>query len=219
MAGYSFDHLDPERASLLGSICRGVFACPQFPDVPPGERVWDWTHANALDYSPRDDSLPWFSHAHDTNWLPGNRLVMFDNGNVRCVLEGDCMSRGQVYEIDEEAMVVRHLLNVDLGTYAFAVGSSQQMRNGNYAFGLGIVPNPSGSGGFTSQSSEFSSDGEPSFALAPNVPSYRLYRVRDLYSPPPSTAAESPVSAPEQVPADDAPEKHWPRRHGRWIRH
>lgn len=51
----AFDHLDTSRGPTLNDTCVGFppFVCP----VPGYPQVVDWTHANAIVYSPRDGNL------------------------------------------------------------------------------------------------------------------------------------------------------------------
>jgi hypothetical protein len=118
---------------------------------------------------------------------------------------------------------VRLPVNFELGRFVFAVGSAQWMRNGGYAFGLGLVVPPSNPSVLWSHSAEYTPDGDRTFVLGPHAPSYRTYRLRDLYSPPRSVLEEVQFVAPEPVPAREeaeiipanhrrAPLWHWNRR-------
>lgn len=233
----AFEHLDVTRGAVLGEQCTGPPACPPLPEGV--ELAHDWTHANAIDYSPRDGSLilsvrhldevvkidyadgegdgdviwrlgregdftleatgpfPWFSHPHDPSWLSDGRLVIFDNGNTRCAELQDCESRGQVYRIDEERMTAELLVDTRLGAYAFAVGSAQGLAELGYAFGAGIVPLPGGVVG--SRAVDVDGAGEPTFQLTLEAPSYRFFRLRDLYSRPPWPGAAPDLPAPERL--------------------
>lgn len=84
------------------------------------------------------DSYPWFSHQHDAQFDAPSILTLFDNGNLRVNQYGG-NSRGQVLFIDETARTVTPLVNADLGSYSFALGSAQRLANGNYAFDSGSV--------------------------------------------------------------------------------
>jgi hypothetical protein len=51
----AFDHLDVARAPTLGDLCLGAQAgCL---GTPPGVLADDWTHSNAIEYSPQDGNL------------------------------------------------------------------------------------------------------------------------------------------------------------------
>src|SRR5437588_705805 len=69
------------------------------------------------------DPAPWFSHQHDPQFEFTDRTLMtlFDNGNVRFASDPNAQSRGQVLQVDEQNRVANLILNVDLGTYSFAL--------------------------------------------------------------------------------------------------
>ena len=146
-----------------------------------GEILWrlgpegDFTLTNA-----GDDPFPWQSHQHDARYISNNRIVLYDNGNLRCVdAEEDCYSRGQVYELDEENMEATLILNAELGNYAQRFGSAQILRNGNYNFGsgtiLGVVP--------SGLATEVTPAGEISSEMYVSDSIYRAYRQKSLYIP------------------------------------
>jgi hypothetical protein len=141
----------------------------------PGGLIWklgargDFTLVDAA-----GDPLPWFSHQHDAT-VDGDRILLYDNGNVRRVFFPGAQSRGQVWRIDEAKRTVALEYNVTLPVYAEAFGSAQKLSNGNYAFGSGFLPDG------TSQSTEVTpSDGVSSNLRARGM-SYRSYRTRSLY--------------------------------------
>jgi arylsulfate sulfotransferase len=226
----AFDHLDVTREATLGETCEH-----QGPGCPPlflGELANDWTHSNAIAYSPADgnlllsmrhqdwtikidyrdgqgnggvvwrlgpdgdfdissdDPFPWFSHQHDPNYISNNQIVIYDNGNLRCEdAPSSCFSRGQVYDLDESAMTASLSLNADLAVYAYAVGSAQSLRNGNFHFLSGLSALPT-----FSASEELRPDGARSYMLTVNSASYRSFRLRDLYTPPPDGMPDLPDS-------------------------
>jgi hypothetical protein len=123
---------------------------------------------------------PWFSHQHDATFVGGgqsNRLLLFDNNNARNVGGDSANSRGQLLEINEADRTVKFLLNADLGAYAFALGSAQQLSNGNYHFGLGWTPDA------RSQSLEYDASGRLVTQMESATQQYRSLRMRDLYTP------------------------------------
>ncbi len=128
----------------------------------------------------------WFSHPHDPNSISDNRIILFDNSNRRCASTTpptDCQSRGQVWEIDDSAMTAERVFNKDLGGFAFAVGSAQQLLNGNYWFNSGML------GTFADPRTtmqEVDPSGTTLFQDDLNVFQYRSYRLSDLYTAPPS---------------------------------
>jgi arylsulfate sulfotransferase len=144
----------------------------------PGDIMWtlgaggDFTMQSA-------DPYPWFSHQYDVNWLGTNQIILFDNGNTRCVFESPCNSRGQVLQLNEANNTVSLVFNGDLGVYASSFGSAQTLTNGNYDFGPGyIVP------GGTSAAMEVNSSDTVEYNLLINASEYRTFRMQSLYAPP-----------------------------------
>jgi arylsulfate sulfotransferase len=128
----------------------------------------------------------WFSHTHDASFISENRLLVYDNSNLRCAAETpppDCQSRGQVWEIDERAMTAERVFNQELGEFAFAVGSAQRLLNGDYWFNSGML------GSFAAPRTTLLEVGPDSVTprrIALDMFHYRSYRLRDLYSVPPA---------------------------------
>jgi len=212
VVGYwrAFDHLDANRAAVLGETCvNNQGGCP--PVTLVSGKAKDWLHGNALFYSPTDGSIlfsmrhqdwvvkidygngsgtgnilwrlgaggdftmnssdpyPWFSHQHDPGFLQGGTslIEMFDNGNTRVapppVGLGSGNSRGYVLSLNEASKVATPVLMADLGVYSLALGTSQQLSNGDYQFEAGYINfaapysqaievHPDSSLGFTTQS-------------------------------------------------------------------
>lgn len=130
-----------------------------------------------------DTPSPWFTHSHDPNFLPDGRLAVYDNGNTRCAREGDCESRGLVYELDEENRVARLVVEERLGFLSVALGSAQPLANGGLHFNSGIGLSPEGDTGGVAD--EFAHDGTLEVSLFQEALVYRSFRLRDLYTPPP----------------------------------
>jgi len=127
-----------------------------------------------------DDPDPWFSHQHDAQLIEtpdGVVLTVFDNGNIRQATDPNVRSRGQVWKLDEANRIATLALNADLGAYSFALGSAQRLPNGNYRFGLGILPDR------TSRSVEVDSTGRVVYGIEASAPLYRTFRMTDLYTP------------------------------------
>jgi hypothetical protein len=120
------------------------------------------------------DPAPWFSHQHNAYLVDSTTMVLFDNGNGRCLRSGaakTCASRGQVLKLDEKNHTATTLLNVGLGTFRQALGSGQRLANGNYFF----------AGGFpVSRESEFSPAGKLVYELDAAGAEYRDYRISGL---------------------------------------
>ena len=123
------------------------------------------------------DPYPWFSHQHDARLLDDSTMIVFDNGNTRMSVEGTANSRGQVIRLDETNRAATLLLNVDLGGYSGALSSAGRLPNGNYYFGAGFV------GGRSAMSLEVDPEGKFVYSLKSGAPTYRSFRMQDLYTP------------------------------------
>src|SRR5262245_48265338 len=124
------------------------------------------------------DPTAWFSHQHNAHYIDDHTLILFDNGNTRRASDPNAHSRGQVWTLAETNMAATPVLNADLGSYSFRLGSAQRLSNGNYAFlsgSQGPVPND------IAQSIELLPDGTPSCILRVAGPEYRSFRMRTLY--------------------------------------
>ena len=137
-----------------------------------------WTFGYTGDFTlidPSGDPMPWFSHQHDVN-MNGDELVVYDNGNVRRIVNPAAVSRGQVYRIDEEARTATLVVNVSLGDYSGAFGSAQKLTNGNYQFGSGFLP------GMRALSTEVTPTGTVTYVnQVENAFAYRSWRLLNLY--------------------------------------
>ena len=128
------------------------------------------------------DPFPWFSHQHDSNFESSdpNRLLVFDDGNTRVVAAGTGNSRGQVLHVDEHNRIVTPLVNADLGVFSLAVGSAQALRDGNYHFDAGFVPE---NGTTDAYSFEVTPAGKIVYGAHQNTILYRTFRMTDMYTP------------------------------------
>jgi len=122
------------------------------------------------------DPYPWNSHQHDAQYAANGLLTLFDNGNTRVAVEGGGNSRGQAWSIDETHHVATPVLNLDLGAYSFAVGSTQLLSNGNYFFDLGYV------GGSSTELKEYTTSRALQQQVNFSHVSYRSFRLRSLYA-------------------------------------
>ena len=125
------------------------------------------------------DPWPWFSHQHDIEF-DGTNYEVFDNGNTRVSPPplglGSGNSRGYVFSLDETTMTVTVVLAADLNSYSPSFGSAQLLANGNYAFLSGDI------GGTSTQTMELLPNGTPNFGFLWQTPSYRWFRMPDLYT-------------------------------------
>jgi len=144
-----------------------------------GTVVWrlgqggDFTMTNSLGLV-----WPWFSHQHDSYFLPDGTFGAFDNGNTRVAAppigSGPGNSRGQAYTVDELNMVADVLHNFDMGSYSGCFGSSQLLANGDYFFESGYIQGPGTSR--LSQDLEFTPNGTLVYQFQGNGPQYRSFR-------------------------------------------
>jgi hypothetical protein len=124
------------------------------------------------------DPFPWFSHQHDARFLPDNQsILLLDNGNLRRQADSNANSRGQVIRLDEQNRVATLALNADLGAYSAALGSAQQLPEGDYHFNLGVLSDA------TSIAIETNPSGQPVYELHVAAPAYRSFRMSDIYTP------------------------------------
>jgi arylsulfate sulfotransferase len=133
------------------------------------------------------DPNPWFSHQHDAHFEQNNTVLMlFDNGNTRFAADPSAHSRGQAFEVDERNRVVRPRLNADLGLYSAALGSSQQLPDGNYHFDAGFLLSTDANGKplYAARSLEVDASGQIDFSVQVNTLEYRSFRMPDLYTAP-----------------------------------
>jgi arylsulfate sulfotransferase len=141
-----------------------------------GEVIWRLGSDGDFALTPADATL-WLSHSHDVSTPVPGRILLYDNGNVRCDLGGDCESRGQEYLIDESAMTAGLAVNTRLGKYSRAVGSAQPLANGNYHFHSGALPDQSAA------VDEVLPDATKTFGVSVPGLVYRSFRLRSLYTP------------------------------------
>ncbi len=133
------------------------------------------------------DPYPWFSHQHDSNFESNNTtLLVFDDGNVRQAANSNAHSRGQVFTVDESTKMVTPVLNADLGVYCAALGSAQQLPDGNYHFDAGFIIGVDANGNVTNaaESLEVSPLANIVFGVEFNSTEYRTFRMPDLYTAP-----------------------------------
>jgi len=127
------------------------------------------------------DPWPWFSHQHDANFesSDASKLMVFDDGNTRVASNGG-KSRGQVLVLDEKNRTASFALNADLGVFSMAVGSAQELRDGNHHFDAGFVAE---AGGRAAYSIEVDGNGNIVYSAKANTILYRTFRMTSMYSP------------------------------------
>ena len=94
---------------------------------------------------------------------------------------GSGYSRGQVYSLDEVAMVATQVLSANLGRYSGGFGSAQLLSNGDYWFGMGYLPN--GDQAFDISDEVVSSDPlNLSYSVKFPSSAYRSFRLSSFYN-------------------------------------
>ncbi len=108
-------------------------------------------------------------------------LVLFDDGNTRRSTNPRANSRGQELILDENTLQARLAVNVNLGSYASALGSAQKLPNGRFDF----------NSGFAEQTIEVLPNGTKTYVLKMKMPGlqYRSYIYSNLYGNPDNAVA------------------------------
>ena len=108
-------------------------------DRATGEILWQM--GEGLDFQwigDEPEADQWFRFQHDAHWLPGERILLFDNGN--CRYDPDCgdgpYSRALELQIDEAAMTVEKVWEFRV-PFAEMRGAVCRHENGNTLIGSG----------------------------------------------------------------------------------
>ena len=134
-----------------------------------------------------DDPYPWFSYQHDAGFDPATGLlVLFDDGHRRKDKYPQANNRGQAWKLDEASRTATLVMNADLGVYSQAVGSAQQLSDGDYSWESGFVsPGPAGLAQIHSVTTETSPEGKiVGSEQASGALTYRSFRVASMYEAP-----------------------------------
>ncbi|MBI2569282.1 MAG: aryl-sulfate sulfotransferase [Candidatus Schekmanbacteria bacterium] len=140
-----------------------------------GDIVWSLGPDGTIQLSSGTDE-DWFTHQHGPRYIDPSKIAIFDNGNVRCSGDLQCMSRGQVWNIDETDRVASVSLNHEMA-YSLALGMAQKLTNGNLLFTSGWQRDNTG------ESTELTADSIATFAIRIDTNLYRTWRVPNLYAP------------------------------------
>lgn len=154
--------LDPSDGNLILSFRH--LDCVLKVDRHTGDILWRLGgHDDSFDTS--EDQLT--SHQHSAHMIGPNRLQLFDNG----VASG--ASRILTYDLDPVNGRIAGFRAFDLGYFAFAMGSVQQLTADRMFVGLGL------NGPTVPDAIEYDlTTGKPTFVLSlpPNLPNYRAYK-------------------------------------------
>lgn len=125
------------------------------------------------------DASPWFSHQHGPRFSPwdSTMLAVYDDSNLRYAANHNAQSRGQVWKLDEQNMTATLVGNANLGGFSFAMGDAQALRNGDYFFGGGWLPDN------TSRAVETDGAGNQVEMVRIGNPEYRSFQMQNLYGP------------------------------------
>ncbi len=159
-----------------------------------GDILWrmgpggDFTITTAGTGNTSDIGFPWFSHQHDAEFelfgkLFGGRRVMtvMDNGNTRIeTFDPEGHTRCQSYAVDETNRTVNLNISADTGVYSSSRGSAQLLTNGDLSCDAAAIQGPTGA---TSQTSENDKMGNLLYIIQSPLPTYRTFRMHDLYTP------------------------------------
>ena len=150
-----------------------------------GDILWRLGQDGDFQISSPDPS-PWFSHQHDPHFAADNTtLLVFDNGNTRIGANNEVGdSRGQVLQIDEADRLATLVLNADMGVNSSALGTAQQLANGDYHFDAGFIVDPAAPTTRFSQALEVDANGLITWGMQIYAQEYRSFRLNDLYTPP-----------------------------------
>jgi arylsulfate sulfotransferase len=143
-----------------------------------GHVVWILGNDGTFSLPSGAPSTDWFSGQHDARIQSNGLLTLFDDGNERVTQYGG-NSRGQAWQLDLTHKIATPVVNDDLGSYSFALGSAQLESNGSYVFNSGII-----GGAPTAQITEFNASGTLISLSANSSQTYRSYRLQDLYTTP-----------------------------------
>jgi len=170
--------LSPEDGNLVVSVRHQAWVIKIDYNHGAGDGHIIWRLGENGDFAiDSTEPSPWFSYQHNAHYLDERTLLLFDNGNVRCLGDETCHSRGQTWTIDEKTMTATPKLNVDLGNFSDALGAAERLPNGNFVFTSGAQGTDTSFG----QSIEVQPDGTKQYVLEGADLLYRSYRMRGLY--------------------------------------
>ncbi|GIQ85320.1 arylsulfotransferase [Kipferlia bialata] len=149
------------------------------------------------DYTPittYDDNLSLFSHQHCAEMYaveghPELKVItLFDNSNKVAYLQRpdeEHHSNALAVLVNEEKREMVLLFRKALLQYAFAVGTSQALANGNFHYHVGVQENKRGKDSLFNTSSqvyELSPEGDFIYSIKAEAAVYRAWRLTDLYA-------------------------------------
>lgn len=147
-----------------------------------GNIIWKFGYGGNFTLASGYPVTDWPSGEHDVEFHPNGILTLFDNNNASTVTQqpgGN--AHGQAWSLNTDTMVATPVENIDLGVVSQAVGTAQQLLNGNavasYAWEAGFINNDQG------QTFEFTPSGTLLFHSFSDALTYRAFRVADLYTP------------------------------------
>jgi hypothetical protein len=170
----------PEDGNLLVSVRHQdwVIKIDYADGTGDGHVIWRLGQGGDFAVNSSDPS-PWFSHQHyPLNIWTTRRLCCSTAATRAKRANPNAHSRGQVWKLDEHAMIATLEFNVDLGNYSPELGVAERMPNGNYVFDSGSQGPPPNQFG---QSIEVLPDGTKTYVQEVAARVYRSFRLRSLY--------------------------------------
>ena len=107
-----------------------------------GHIIWTLGADGSFSLPAGTDPSVWFSHQHDVTYINNTTILVFDDGNNRALTNPNAQSRGQEWVVNEQTMTATPVVNSNLGSYSFALGSAQILPNGNLTYDSGILGAP-----------------------------------------------------------------------------
>ncbi len=171
---------DPADGNLIVSVRHQSWAIKIAYNNAAGDGhiVWKLGYGGSFTLPAGYPVSDWFSGQHNVEVQSNGRLTLFDNNNPSAFAhQPGGTAHGQVWSLDTAAMVATPVVNIDLGVYSLAVGSSAQLSNGNYEWQAGFIDNDH------SQTFEYTPAGTLVYKQQSDSLTYRSFRLQDLYTP------------------------------------
>lgn len=143
-----------------------------------GNIYWKFGFGGSFRLAPGHSVDEWPSGQHDFRLQPNGLFTLFDNNNASTVTEQPGgTAHGQAWNLDTSNMIATPEVNIDLGVVSVAVGSATRLSNGDYEWQAGFINVAE------AQTFEFTPAGTLVYKQQSDIPTYRDYRMQDLYTP------------------------------------
>ncbi len=171
---------DPKDGNLIVSLRHQSWAVKiNYANATgDGHIIWKLGYGGSFTLPAGDPVSDWFSGEHDVEVQPNGVLTLFDNNNPSSFAQQPGgTAHGQAWSLNTSTMVATPVVNIDLGVYSLAVGSSALLSNGNYEWQAGFIGNAE------SQTFEYTPSGTLVYKQQSDSTTYRSFRLQDLYTP------------------------------------